>query len=243
MPELIESSRHPIFTDVVQKLERLLIYASIAVLLVTEAISPIVPLAGKFLDSGGIFVLIGIMLFGFFRFLDERLPTEESGFAVTESFADAVSHALGPGKAIDELDIFAFTTSKYSEFVPDKDIRVRSLRIIVSSTESVQLSGGGELSAAIRNWQNRKADGLIGLLEVRRSTFDPRYHFMIVDGKRMMFGFFRSTVGHSQGRLPMNNLYLFTSEGAHGERFVDDSMRFFEMVFRDYSQKIEIADR
>lgn len=235
-----------------KKVERGLIYGSIFLLLVAESLATLIPAVRNILDSGGSLFLIALVLLSIFRFLDERLPDREKGFESAESFGDGVTQTLGSDKQVREMLIFAHTSSKYYGFIRDKKIKIENLKLLLcdpkyslhntSNPVGDGSASNAELNLTISNWLRLMDEGLIGSLEIRKYNFNPSFHYMIVDGRRGEFGFFRAVSLQSSPYRTMTN-FIFTSKQTVGKNMINDMEDFFDMVFRDFSVKVEIPGK
>jgi hypothetical protein len=199
------------------------------------------------LDSGASLLLVALVLLSIFRFLDERLPESGNVHELTgDSFGNAIGLVLGSDKSLKEISIFAQTSSKYLGFIVDRsqEVRIDTLRILISdpkyAVSEAPLSQRtiddttAELNNTINSWCQLVADGVVKNLEIRKFSFPPTFHFMIVGKENALFGLFRPDP-KTLPKYRTATSFFFSSKHPAAKHMVEDLEMFFDSVFKNFS--------
>lgn len=240
------------------KLERYVAYIAISLFLLSEFLSIWIPWVNEVLNSRGGFVLTGLILISIYRMLDERIPDSEFAVEqVEDSFNHMIARTLGDSKHFNEISIFANTSIKHFEAIRNHDIQINKLNLLISNSENFicNLTSDDDikyrnvqLDAAIGNWQLLVNDGKIENLVIRKYDFCPGFHFILVNGVRAGFGFYRPEYGLTKKPTyrTMSN-YSFISDKTlisnrlTDKKFVADLNKFFTTIFKDYSEEVTLS--
>ena len=156
-------------------------------------------------------------------------------------FDHAVASMLPASTAIDSLDIFAHSSSKYLAAFRNHEIKVRKARLLLVKADSTSASLPTPVAAtereAVRHemeitagkWIAAKNEGLIDELEIRTYSFGTCVHFMLVNRSAAQFGFFR-LVDTGPGVSTLSN-FVVEQDGAAGKQMIADLQSFFDDVF------------
>jgi hypothetical protein len=122
-------------------------------------------------------------------------------------------------------------------------IRVDKLRLLVHKLERLETTHfplteddkkkfEGEVGRIADSWNQLQEEGRIGTLMIKYYPFDPMYHFMIIDGKKLHFGLFRSKCDYPGTDLL--NTFITSNDTAVGRKLVGDFMIEFETVWKEF---------
>lgn len=180
--------------------------------------------------------------------LDVILGSNQIDHLGVKSFARrfdiAVNSILTSKNSIDQLDIFAHSSSKYFTTIRNTRLSVKKVRLLVLkdiessdtliSIPSTAKDARNEIHTTIGKWLAAKNDGAIEDIEIRMYNFLPTMHFMVVDGRAAMFGFFH-LVNSFPGVSTLTN-FVVHKEHVIGDQMLTDLQTLFNDIFANRSE-------
>jgi len=240
------------FGNLWNKIERHVIYLVLLLFILLELAALFIPSIRSILDNGGSLILIAMILFVIFRFIDEGLSKEHDEVGIIdESFGKAVQKTIDGKQNLETLDIFAHSSSKYYTFIRESKIHVRKLRLLVCnpdiikslpfpSSDAERLSQSEQIDYIISNWFRVYHEGMIESIEVHIHNFTPTCHFMIADRRSAQFGFFCPSPNIPGVKILTT--FVAKMKNSAGRQIIQDLTAYFDIVFKDYSIPVEEAD-
>lgn len=225
-----------------RKIEKQVLYLLIMVAVITQWLAVFIPSLG-FLTPQINPALSSTLLLAILRLFDYHLD-KQSIQAHGESFTEAIDSIMTTGSSINSLDIFAHTTSKYFGVIRNKNIRIKNVRLLVPTDESIENSISPtdiedklgiieEKKITLKKWQSMKNDGCIDNLLIHEYHFIPYFHFAIVNQKQAVFGIFRP-IESNTGVKTLTNRSIRGNNTSGGEMIKDLGV-FFNAIFDDFS--------
>lgn len=216
-------SRGHALAEIWERTERLVVYLALVALLFAEVASAFIPAIRGLLDRGGEIALLAAALLLVFRRLDDRLLHRDEGISVETSFGAAVNRTLDGVQEVGEVLLYAHSSARYYALVRNSSVRIKVLRVLLfepraddGASELVE----AEVQTAAANWLN-----CADRVDVRRFRDLPTMHFMIVDGRRGVFGLFgqRQTI-----RVSLRDIFSITDRTQAGKSMVENCVASFE---------------
>ena len=94
------------FRSLWNRIEKLAVYGVLLLFFALQLVSLFIPSIASFMDSRGALLLIAVVLLFMFRYLDERIGTQDlDGLTATAGFTQGVVDLLMKNQELESLDI------------------------------------------------------------------------------------------------------------------------------------------
>lgn len=240
------------FRSLWNRIEKLAVYGVLLLFFALQLVSLFIPSIASFMDSRGALLLIAVVLLFIFRYLDERIGTQDlDGLTATAGFTQGVVDLLMKNQELESLDILAYTSTMYFFAFRDSGARVNQVRLLLRSAEhleTVQLPTDSqakqyfkqEVEKMVRSWFQLQQEGRIKTLSVKYYSFDSICHFMNVNGNLLHFGLFRPMHGFPGSGVLSS--YVVQDYHSGGRQLIDDCKTEFELVWDEFGRTHEQDD-
>jgi hypothetical protein len=226
------------------RMEKYAIYGVLFIFFALELMAFFIPAVATFIDNRGALLLIAAVLLFIFRYLDQRLGTQNAaGIVLSPGFMQGLVELLDEKRDYETIEILAYTGLMYLLAFQESSIRVEKLRLLLHRVGGVK--GGlfpfdewgkkkyeNEVDRVMEIWLELQQQGRIGTLVVKYYSFYPLYHFMLLDGKKVHFGLFR--LKHGFPGTDLLSTYISSDVTPVGRTLINDLKTKFDLVWEEF---------
>lgn len=226
------------------KYKKLLVYISLAIIMVYQLISLVVP--DFFNINVCLLVICGalIMIFEHINDLYDSKHKSETFFSM--DFSEGFTKMLLRDKKIKELDIFAESSMQYYYTLKNLGLHINKLRLLVCIRReeenapvkrelSIIQSRNRQVEMAISFWTQLQKDGQIDQLTIRVYEYEPSFHYSILNGKYFHTGLFKLQENFPNILLS-HHTFLTLKPTSNASALLNDLKFCFSQTFNNYSK-------
>ncbi len=223
-----------------KKVDKYILYILVLFLVIFQVMDAIDPPILEEYSSQIYLAVISAMLFIIFEHIInlETIESMSTNIQSSKSFSEGMSVILKDCDCIDCLYIFSHTSMVHYQYIYDKHIKIKNLRLLVlnPNRESNYFSLNGEedlrfsqeTNLALSYWNNLKEDGYIEHLQIGLYDFIPLFYFSIVNNSFVHYGLF--SIQKTKPSISLLSHHTIFSENPETSRMVEDFKNFFEKI-------------
>jgi len=225
------------------RIEKYAIYGVLLTFFALELMSAFIPAIASFMDTCGALVLIATVLLFLFRYLDERLSARSlADIFLTPGFTQGCVDILKKKKH-KRIEIFAHTSFMYLLAFQESNIIVDELKLLLHRVDQAEAAHSpsdewrreqyeAEIDRLVKIWFELRQEGRIQTLTIKYYSFDPLYHFMMLDGAKLHFGLFKPK--RDFPGTDLMSTYIVSSETSLGRTLIHDFKTEFDSVWEEF---------
>lgn len=223
------------------KLNKYIVYFSVAFIFALQIMELAFPGILENYSSEAYLAAISAILFILFDHIVglESLPKTANDLQSSPSFSAGMSDIINKYEEINHLDIFSHTSMVHYQYIYDRHIKIRNLRLLVLNpnrnknhfllNEDEEKRFSNETILAISYWKNLKNQGFIDNLSIRCYNFYPSFYFSIVNKSNIHWGLFSlQKVAPSTSLLSHHTIQ---SKSFSANSLISDFQKFFDKIY------------
>lgn len=188
--------------NILNKVELPVIYIALAAFVLLQLLSVFLKdtWLDRALNTGGIYVFIGLVLFYLFLFIDRRLPmTRRAAITHYPDFDDAMRVLLSERLTKPTIDIFAHSSQAFFHYLQPKLRGSESVRVVIRDPDSqgflTHLKNSNardterqQIRSALTCWADLKKTHTVRACRVYLYDFEPSFFLCIINNTIAMLG-------------------------------------------------------
>lgn len=223
-----------------KKIDKYIYYILAIFLVIFQVIDVINPPILEEYSSQIYLTVISAMLFIMFDHIInlETIENISTNMQSSKSFSEGMSILLKDRDNIDCLYIFSHTSMVHYQYIYDKHIKIKNLKLLVlnpnrasnyfSLNEEEDLRFSQETDLAISYWINLKEEGYIEHLQIGLYDFIPSFYFSIVNNLLVHYGLF--SIQKTKPSMTLLSHHAIFGENPETAMMVEDFKDFFEKI-------------
>lgn len=230
-----------------ERVEKQVIYVILFSFFLLQSLAIFNPRIANFMDARGSLMLIALVLLTMFRFLDERLSTEERvGLRASKGFIEEIINLLKEQREHRLVEIFASGGGLYYPAIYESKAKIRELRILLRDPKKLNLiqfpfedeekkQVAIDIKRVIRQFEFLQKRGQIAKISFGFYSFEPTFHFMIIDERTLYFGLY--ALAEDCWVSELTNRYIVRSNTEEGFALLSDFRAEFKNFWAIYGPK------
>lgn len=221
------------------RIERVALYGSIIMFVLSLGLSAIIPSIEEFLPKQSPLILLSTTLLIAIHYLIKIIETskEADGYSKHATFTSAFNQLLSHETHISDLAIVAYTSTTWFEHVRLCGVKIDRLRLLLfydrnflsKNIEGELQNSNFNIDIVIARWNRLVEDQQIGNLEIRRIGMAPPIYFGIINREKGIFGYLWPRRGIS-GLEPKQAAFLY-SKSDFSTTMLNHSKEWFDSVW------------
>jgi hypothetical protein len=239
------------------RIEKIGLYISLLMYSVFQIISSAFPSILRFFPEATPQLFLGSTLLLSIHYMIRLIEASntKSIFKSHETYTDAFQDWLEPLENIKELNIAAYTSHTFLEYLRLQPRKIKKVRLLLlygdlHSNDGSEVEQGYSpitLDTVLPRWELLVNDKKIGVLEVRLVKSNASFYLSIANAQRMIFGLLWPRIGLSG--LEPKEAFTLSSNAESSRELVSHAKRWFESMWKnavplaEYTQQTKSAKK